>query len=206
MFENKYLILTAQIISMVFSPFNMPVLAVVLLLMFSYLSYTPWAYKLIVLTMVYVFTILLPRLSIFAYRKLNGWSRHHLGKRANRYVPYILSITSYACLLYLMHSANMPRFTLGLIAGALVIQVVCAMLNNWIKVSTHAAAAGGVVGALTAFSLIFRFNPTSWLCLSVLLCGAVCTSRLILRQHRLPDVGIGVLVGIICGFCCIYYI
>ena len=198
--ENKYIILTAQVVSMLFSPFHMPVMAFIVLLFFSYMSLTPFLYKAFVLGLVYVFTILLPRLSIFIYRKLNGWSRFHLGYRANRYVPYVLSITSYASLLYIMRSINMPRFTLGIIAGALSVQVVCAVLNNWVKISTHAAAGGGVVGALVAFSYIFNFNPLGWLCIAILLCGLVGTARLILRQHQLLDVGVGILVGILCGF------
>ena len=100
---------------------------------------------------------------------------------------------------------HMPRFTLGIIAGALALQIVCAVLNNWIKVSTHAAASGGVIGALLAFSEIFSFDPTWWLCFSILLCGLVCTSRLILRQHSLSDIGLGVLIGILCGYLCVSF-
>ena len=100
----------------------------------------------------------------------------------------------------------MPRFTLGIIAGALVIQLVCALLNRWVKVSTHAAASGGVVGALLAFSLIFSFDPTGWLCLTVMLSGMVCTARLILRQHTLREIGWGVVIGFLSGFCCILLI
>lgn len=201
--DNKYLVLTAQVISMMFSPFHMPVVGFFFLLMFSYMSFTPWLYKFFVLVIVYVFTILLPRASIFVYRKINGWSRRRLGLRANRYVPYFISILCYAVLLWLMRSIHMPRFTLGLIAAALVIQLVCTVLNNWLKVSTHAAAAGGMLGALTAFSFIFSFNPTGWFCLLTVLCGAVCSARLILRQHTLLDVAVGVAVGFVCGFVCI---
>ncbi|MDY6296759.1 MAG: hypothetical protein SPL50_00470 [Alloprevotella sp.] len=204
--ENKYLILTAQVISLLFSPFHMPVVAFFLLLFLSYMSLLPLAFKVAVLVIVWMFTIMLPRLSIFAYRKLNGWSRYHLGRRANRFFPYLISIVCYASLLYLMYVFHMPSFTLGIILGALAIQVACALLNNWVKVSTHAAAAGGCLGALLAFSAIFHFDPTSWLCLCVLLCGLVSTSRLVLRQHQLRDVGLGTLVGVLCGFFCIYLV
>lgn len=159
--ENKYIILSAQIISLIFSPFHMPVMAFFILLLFSYMSFTPLIYKVFVLVMVYVFTILFPRLSIFFYRKINGWTRHHLGRRTNRFVPYFLSIINYGMLLFLMERLHMPRFTLGIIIGALSIQLICAFLNNWIKVSTHAAASAGVIGALIAFSYIFSLTPPS---------------------------------------------
>lgn len=204
--NNKYIILTARFVSQLFSPFYLPVVAFAVLLMFSYLNLLPFLYKALLLTAVYIFTVVLPRFSIFLYRKLNGWKRHQLVRRERRYVPYVLSITCYAVLLYLMDSLHMPRFTMGIIAGALAIQIVCALLNRWVKVSTHAAASGGVIGALMAFSLIFTFDPTPWLCLTILMSGLVCTSRLILRQHTLREVGWGTLVGIVCGWTCIVLI
>ena len=204
--NNSNLIFAAQIISLVFSPFYMPLLAFVALLLFSYMSMTPLAYKIYVLALVYIFTILIPRLLILLYRKLNGWERIHLSFRINRYVPYVLSILSYATLLYLFYNLHMPHFIVGIIAGALAIQIVCALTNNFIKVSTHAAAAGGVCGALVAFSVIFNFNPLVWLSLAILMCGVICSARLILRVHTLPEVGWGVLIGVLCGFFSIWII
>ena len=200
------LVLTAQVISLVFSPFYLPVVAFVALFIFSYLNLLPLWTKLVISLIVYTFTVFLPHVSIFVYRKLNGWSRHQMGLRERRYVPYILSIISYSALLYLLYNFHMPRFTLGIIAGALTIQIVCAIVNSRMKISTHAAASGGVIGALMAFSVIFSFDPTGWLCLTVLLSGMVCTARLILRQHTLGELGWGVFIGMLCGFICILFI
>lgn len=198
--QISWIVLTSQVVSLVCSPFYLPVVAFVALFLFSYLRLLPVTTKVLLTLIVYFFTVLLPHITIFLYRKLNGWTRHQLGRRERRYVPYVLSIISYSALLYLLHSMHMPRFTQGVILGALVIQVVCAVVNGWVKISTHAAASGGVVGALLAFSLIFSFDPTGWLCLTVLLCGLVCSARLVLRQHTLAELGYGVLVGLLCGF------
>ena len=202
----SWLVLTAQVVSLVFSPLYLSVMAFVALFLFSYLNMQPLFIKLELTLIVYFFTILLPHFSIHLYRRLNGWTRHQLGKRERRYVPYILSIISHAALLYLLYKLHIPRFTLGVIAGALSIQIVCALVNSCIKVSTHAAASGGVIGALMAFSLIFSFDPTGWLCLTILLCGMVSTARFILRQHTLRELGWGVAIGVLCGFICIRFI
>lgn len=198
--KNRYLVRTAQCISLIFSPFYLPVLAFVVLFFFSYLNYTSWAYSLTVILTVYLFTVLLPELGIFVYRRLNRWTRRELSRRERRIVPYILSIASYAILLGLMDYLRMPRFTLGIVAGALGIQIACALINPWVKVSTHAAASGGLAGALMAVSIMLQYNLTSWLCLSILLSGVVCTARLILRQHTLAELGIGVVTGFMVGF------
>lgn len=197
--KDKYLILTAKALSLLFTPFYFPVLAFVALFSFSYLKLLPFTYQLIILAMVYVFTVLLPLFTIYLYRRINGWTRHQLGHRQKRVMPYLLSITSYGCCLYLMHRLHMPRFMMGIIVAALSIQVVCAVVNGFIKVSTHSAAAGGVIGALLAFSAIFAFDPTFWLCLSILMAGAVGSSRIILRQHNLHEIGLGVTIGFFCG-------
>ncbi|MGM9693776.1 MAG: hypothetical protein ACI3YC_02055 [Alloprevotella sp.] len=203
---TTWLVLTAQVISLIYSPFYLPVFAFVALFSFSYLNLLPFLTKVWLTLLVFFFTVLLPRLGIYVYRKLNGWTKHQMGRRQRRYVPYVLCIISYAALLSLLYKLHMPRFTLGVIAGALTIQVVCTILNSRVKVSMHAAASGGVIGALMAFSLIFSFNPTGWLCLTTLLCGMVCTARLILRQHTPRDLGWGVFVGVLCGFFCIVLI
>ncbi|MBR5530156.1 MAG: hypothetical protein IKU63_01435 [Bacteroidaceae bacterium] len=198
--NNRFLIMGAQAVSLLFSPFYLPVVAFALLLVFSYLHLLPLSYKMLLLAIVYAFTVLVPRFSIFVYRKVNKLTHFQLGHRRNRFIPYLLSIISYVCLLHVMRCMHMPNFTLGIIVSALAIQVVCALINLRTKVSTHSAAAGGVVGALVGFSFTFAFNPIFSLCLAVTLTGAVGSARLILRQHTLGEVGLGVLVGLLCGF------
>ena len=51
--QVKHVILAARIVSMIFTPFYLPFMGMVILFVFSYLSLFPWAYKLQVLTMVY---------------------------------------------------------------------------------------------------------------------------------------------------------
>lgn len=204
--SNKVFIIIAQVISLVFSPFYLPVVAFLILFFYSYMSYMPWTYNIQIIFMVYCFTVLLPRLGIYLYRKINGWTSHQLGKRERRIVPYFISILSYAGLLILMNHLRMPRFTMGLILAALIVQIICAIVNSWIKVSMHAAASGGTIGILMAFSLIFHFDPTFPLCICILLNGVVCSARLVLRQHSMTDLWLGTLIGILCGFFSIIFV
>lgn len=198
--RSHIVLLTAHIVSLIYSPFYLPVVAFIVLFLFSYLNLLPVFTKLRLIFYVYLLTVLAPRYTIGVYRKMKGWTRHQLGRRERRLVPYIFSIACYCMMLYLLIVIHMPRFTVAIIVGGLVLQLICAVVNNFIKISTHAAASAAVVGALMAFSLLFSFNPIGWLCLAVLLCGMVCTARLILRQHSLRDIGWGVAVGLPVGF------
>jgi len=190
---------------MVFTPFYLPILGLIALFYLSYLSLLPWSYKLFVLAMVYLFTILLPTFLIHLYRKYQGWSLIEMAIRERRMIPYIISILCYFTCYYLMNVMNMPRFMGNILVAALVIQMACALINVWWKISTHTAAIGGVAGALIAFSLIFGFNPIWWLCLVIILAGMVGTSRMILRQHSLSQVITGFGIGLVSAFCVLLF-
>ena len=200
MIKEKDIIVAARAVSMVFNPFYLPMVGLVALFVFSYLSMLPMSYKFTVLALVYVFTSLLPTLLIRFYRTSQGWSLSELGLRERRMVPYVISILCYFLCVYLMKTFHMPHFMGSILVAALLIQVACAFINIWWKVSTHTAAIGGVAGALMAFSMIFAFNPMWWFCLVMVLAGAVGTSRMILRQHSLPQVVVGFGMGMVVAF------
>jgi membrane-associated phospholipid phosphatase len=204
--KERQLIKAAHILGLIFTPLYLPITGFLALFIFSYLSLLPWSLKLYVLVVVYLFTILIPMTAIRIYRKLMGWKRHELGHREKRMIPYILSITSYCCCYYLMNSMHWPRFMGGIVIAALVIQIACAIINVWWKISAHTAAVGGVTGALIAFSLLFLFNPVWWLCLVIILSGLLCTSRIILYQHSLSQVLVGYVIGMIGAFFSILFI
>ena len=177
--REKDIILAARILSMLFTPFYLPFIGLVALFLFSYLSIFPWQYKLQVLTMAYLFTILMPTVMIHLYRRYQGWNLIELGHRERRMVPYV---------------------------AGLLVQIVCALINVWWKISTHTAAIGGVAGALFAFAEYLGFNPVWWLCLVFIIAGMVGTSRMILRQHTLGQVVGGFWVGFLCAAVAILFL
>ena len=198
--KHKGLIVAARLLSAVFRPYYIPIVGFVALFTFTYLSLLPLLYKLTVVAMVYVFTILLPRLCIYVYRKLNGWAPVLVRLRELRGIRFILLILSFVACVHLMFRMHMPRYMCGILVSALLIQMVCVIVNVWWKISMHSAGAGGVIGALVAYSVLFMFNPVWWLCVTVLISGAVGTARMLLRQHSLAQVVAGTLVGVVCGF------
>ena len=197
---NKNIIIASRVVSMVFTPFYLPTLGLLALFSLSYLSLLPFQYKAIVIAIVYFFTILLPTLLIHVYRRHQHWNLIELGQRERRMVPYVLSILCYFTCVYIMRSLHIPHFMSSIVVAALCIQIICAIVNGWWKISTHTAAIGGVVGALVAFAAIFGFNPLPWLCITIIIAGILGTSRMILRQHSLSEVVSGFLVGVFVGW------
>lgn len=185
--------------SMIFTPFYLPIVGLIALFIFSYMSLLPMMYKLVMLAMVYLLTVVAPSLLIHLYRLCQGWTSHELGRKERRLVPYIISIVCYFACFFWMEYRNTPRVISIIVVVALTIQMVCALINIWWKISTHTAAIGGVAGGLVSYSIAFSFNPLWWLCFVLILAGAVGTARMILHQHSLSQVVTGFLVGAACA-------
>ena len=196
---DRSLIRTARVISAIFTPFSIPFLAFLILFLFSYLRIMPIQYKLIVLGVVYCFTILMPTLTIFLFRKINGFSPEDLGERKRRFMPFLLTITSYVFCLVMMHRLNIPWYMTGIILAALIMMVICFVVNLKWKLSEHMAGVGAIVGGLVSFSALFGYNPVWWLCLFILIAGVLGTARIILQHHTLGEVLVGFAVGLICS-------
>ena len=196
---DRSLIRTARVISAIITPFSIPFLAFLILFLFSYLRIMPIQYKLIVLGVVYCFTILMPTLTIFLFRKINGFSPEDLGERKRRFMPFLLTITSYVFCLVMMHRLNIPWYMTGIILAALIMMVICIVVNLKWKLSEHMAGVGAIVGGLVSFSALFGYNPVWWLCLFILIAGVLGTARIILQHHTLGEVLVGFAVGLICS-------
>lgn len=197
--NQKRLMQIARVLSAVFTPFYAPIWVLVGLFFFSYLQLLPLKYKLFIIGMVYVFTVLIPRVGINIFRMLMRWTHLQLSHREHRHMPYLLTISSYTVCIVLMSKMNVAMFIRGIVMAAFVSQIICVILNAWWKVSTHMVGMGGLVGALIAFSILFFYNPLWPACGLILLSGALGTSRIILRQHTLSQVLVGFAIGFTCA-------
>lgn len=192
--------MTAKVLSLIFTPYYLPLSGLVVLFSLSYLSLLPAAYKWQLGILVYIFTILLPALLIRLYCHSQGLSRIQVFRKEHRIIPYMITIVMYLLCYYILGLLHSPHFIGSVLIGALLIQVVCALINVWWDASIHTAAIGGVAGALLAFAIRLSFNPIGWFAVVMLLGGLVGSSRIILRQHTLWQVVAGFLVGLVCSF------
>ena len=197
---DKTMLRVARVTSIVFTPFSIPFLAFLVLFLFSYLRIMPILYKGIVLGIVYCFTIMTPTITIFLFRKINGFARQELSERKKRYVPILLTIISYVFCLLMMRKLNIPWYMTGIIFVSLVISIICILVNLKWKLSEHMAGMGGIIGGLVSFSALFSYNPVVWLCLFILIAGILGSARIVLGHHTLGEVLSGFVVGLVCSF------
>lgn len=197
---RQYILPLARTLSIIFTPFYLPLVGMIALFTLTYLNMLPASYKLVVVALTYAFTILLPSMLIHAYRKYHGWSPFHLNNREKRMVPYIISILTYLAYYNIMRWMHMPHFMSAIIVAALFVQVFCALFNVRMKISTHTAAIGGVTGSVMAFSFILSFNALWWLIILIIIAGMVGTARMMLRVHTLSEIVLGFITGLIVSF------
>ncbi len=199
--SNKSIISIAKFISGIFNPFIIPFVAFLILFLFTYLSIMPFQYKLIVLGIVYCFTILMPVITIYLFKRINKWSNEEFKERKNLFVPYLLTIIAYIFCLILMYRMNMPYYMSGIILGSIIAMFIGIVINLKWKISGHMIGMGGVVGGLISFGFIFSYNPVWWLCGFILIAGLLGTSRIILGHHTVGQI----LTGFVVGFCSVVF-
>ncbi len=203
---EKKLIIAARTLSLVFNPFYLPLVGLIMLFWFSYLSMLPLSYKLTIIGLVYLFTVLLPTIIIRIYRNYHGWKLFQLSQRERRVVPYIVSILSYFTCYYIMDYFHIPHVISTVLVIALSVQLICAFINMGWKISTHSAGIGAVTGTLIVFSIYFGFYLLWWLSLALIISGLVGSSRLVLRQHSLAQVIVGYALGLVISILIILFI
>lgn len=196
--SDRTLVRASKVVSSLFSPFSIPTAVFVALFLFSYLHIMPFQYKLIVLGVVYSFTVLVPTLAIFLYRKINGYAMQDVGKRRVRFMSFLLTIISYSFCFVMMSRLNIPWYMTDIILAALIIMIVCIVVNVKWQLSEHSAGAGAIIGVLVSFSHLFGYNPVVWLSLFILVAGVLGTARIVLRRNTLCEVMVSFIVGLVC--------
>ena len=194
------MLLTAKLISSIFHPVYYPLVSLTLLFFCTFLEYAGIPHIIFTLCVTALFTIFLPTLLTYVYRMLFSISPQRFLLRHERFIPYTLHLVCYFVLLHILHMVNAHGLVLDVIIVSILIQACCTLINCFWKISMHAAGAGAVLGFLTAHGALFRsFSPILPIIISIIICGLVGTSRLILRRHTLSQVNVGTLMGILCG-------
>ena len=92
--KEKYLVRMSKGVSILCSPFLMPVMGLLILFIFSYLSILPWEAKLYIFIIFLLFTVMLPLTLIRMYCRFKGCNMKELKDKGMRLVPFIICILS----------------------------------------------------------------------------------------------------------------
>ena len=188
----------AKTISVIFHPILIPLYGLILIFsvptIYSYLSLP--VKKILILTAL-VNNIVLP-LSLLIFLKMrNHISSWEMESRKERMLPLFFTTILYAITSYLVINYPVPNFIKTYFIGIFFVASSITVINNWWKISIHAAGAG----MLTALMLMLSFQMYHIMLLplmaTITIAGLILSSRLRLNCHTPAQVWIGFLLGFI---------
>jgi len=204
--DNKILNLTARIMSVMFHPLLMPTLGFLLLFNSDfYFSILPWNLKRYMLLVVFFSTCILPVISI-GILTLNHRFNINMEKNTDRVLSLLLCAVSYYLGYQILKRLPVFPFYNILLVGAVLVQIALVPLSMRWKISTHAAAIGGLIGGILGLAFRLQENPVNLLLILIMTAGLVGTSRLILQKNTGTQVYTGFSVGFLILFLVITYI
>lgn len=158
-------------------------------------------------------TVTLPGIAVLMMKMLGWVSSFNLEDQKERIGPYVAAGILYLSLyLHLTRSEVFPVSLRIAVLGTLIGLWSCFFINNFTKVSVHAAGMGGLLSMVVLIKLAFGYQtaridgfggyqlsvPVDVILYITIICtGMVCTSRLILKAHKVKEVYLGLVVGIV---------
>ncbi|MFA9388388.1 MAG: hypothetical protein ACERKD_01185 [Prolixibacteraceae bacterium] len=123
----------------------------------------------------------------------------------DRILPYIFSAFSLYLGAQLVGKLPVPHiFSLFLLASCLILILLFAITTKW-KISGHMAGVGALVGSLLSITFKYGIDLTYPIIASILIAGAVGSSRIILKKHSSAQVYAGFGLSVLCMYVTIYF-
>jgi hypothetical protein len=192
----------AKIISYLFHPLLMSSYGLLILFYTrNYISvFTPPDVKLILFSITFFFTFLLPTINAFILLKMGRIKSLHMETSEERIIPYASTALYYFALVYLFSEKQIPVIYRNLILGAGISILLTLIINFKWKISAHSIGIGGLVGAVFAVMYQLQLDIQLIFILLVLCSGIVAYARLKLNAHTPVQVYTGLALGFFVEF------
>lgn len=188
----------ALVISVVFQPLLMPTLVFGMIFFGVPQSTTiPEEFKIRLFYLIVLSTLLIPMITIIGLRLSGMVKSLHMSEVKDRTVPFLIVSLYFILTTYFLYQKT--EFDPILWNGMAVItfSVIILTIITWFwKMSAHMTGAGGLLAVVLVLGLKFpAFEILYPLLLTLLLSGAIASSRLYLQAHRPLEIYAGFLMG-----------
>ena len=196
----------AKIISVIFHPLFMPLYGLFLIFsiptVYSYLSLSV---KLFLFFVILINNITLPLILLISLKVKNRISSWEMESRKERMLPLFIATTLYAITSYIIIKSPIPVFIKTYFMGILLVSSSVAVINNWWKISVHAAGSGALTALALMLSFIMYHTVILPLTAIIIAAGLTLSSRLRLNSHTPAQAWFGFLlafieIGLLFGF------
>ncbi len=197
---SKILLVLSNTFSGVFLPLFVSTYAFILAISLTPLSQAPFKSRLISAMIVFALTALIPLGAIFFLMRKGKVSDVSINNPRERKIPYLITIICYfATALFL---GFMPRWLPMFFVGAAISAIIASIITLKYKISAHTMSIGGLCSMLIFIGInhLTSENILPWVCVAILLSGAVGSARVYLGRHTSSQVYSGWLLGLIVTF------
>ena len=206
-FENSIhfpggLKILAHFFSFIFHPLFIPVIATWFLAFIQpgyFTGITPQE-KIMIVIRVAFNTIFYPALTVLLLKALGFIKSIFLKTQRERIVPYIATNVFYFWMFMVFHNQpEVPLILTSFIFGVFLASSAGLLANIYFKISMHALGVGSLCGMM----LLIIFSGFSYavfltVMLVFIITGLVCSSRLMVSDHKPLEIYSGVVIGILC--------
>jgi hypothetical protein len=192
----------AHFFSLVFHPLFIPLIAAWFLAFLQpgyFTGISPHDKVLIVIRVGYN-TIFYPALTVLLLKALGFIKSIFLKTQRERIVPYIATNIFYFWMFLVFHNQpEVPVILTSFMFGAFLASSAALIANIYFKISMHALGVGSLCGLM----LIIIFSGFTYAVfltamLVFLITGIVCTSRMIVSDHKPVEIYSGLIIAILC--------
>jgi hypothetical protein len=198
----------ARIVSYIFHPLFIPVYLTYFVLKihaYQFAGITEFG-KTLKLLLIAITCCFMPLISVLLLRALNFIDSIYLKTQRDRIAPYIISMIFYFSTWYFFKKEHEVPDLVSMSLAIFNASVAGFLLNISMKVSMHAIA----MGVMTTFIAILTFHETVnlslYLSIALFISGLVCTSRLIVSDHRPAEIYVGFIAGVLSQLAAQYFV
>ncbi len=142
-------------------------------------------------------SIFFPLLSVFLCKALGFVQSVYLKTQKERIILYAISMIFFFWTFYVFkNKPGIPVIMGQMCLGIFIAVIIDFVANIFFKISMHATGAGGLMGLFTVLLFTSSGFVNIPLAVAIFITGLICTSRLIVSDHRMGDI----LFGLIAGF------
>ena len=188
----------SKLLSYILHPLLIATLAIVALMLRTdlYSIVMPLPLKLWFLSLVIVFTLLIPTASVLILLKLNAVYSVELVHRSERTIPLLVTSASYMALTFFLKSVNIPPVFLYVIYSATIALLAGLLINMVYKISLHTLGWGAMATTLVSISLHLGIPFPGLISITVILAGLAGYARLKQNAHNQTQVYLGYIAGV----------
>lgn len=187
----------AKVISYLFHPLFIP-LYICLILLNANTLFSPglaFSFKLTIVGMVCLTTVLFPLLFIFLLYKKKLVHSLFLESREERIYPILIIAIFYYLTYYLMKGIRISPVFSYYMLGATFLAISALIITFYRKISLHMLGIGGMSGLILGLTFNLSSNMVYFLLLAIFISGITGFARLKLNSHKPSEIYSGFLVG-----------